>query len=164
PAVPGEAGRGDADDARDALEEARPTGVARDLAVDHFDRASVALEGGRDVADAEIGKERLAEMAGPGIDQRDVALAVTGLRGLGLRHEERSSEQPRLPARLENQEQSSMPRWFPRHTRPFSFVVPGTVPKWLRERSAKPLFTGSNPVRASRFLRGLLQPPARRKA
>ena len=31
-------------------------------------------------------------------------------------------------------------------------MVKGGVPKWLRERSAKPLFTGSNPVAASSFL------------
>ena len=31
----------------------------------------------------------------------------------------------------------------------YHYNVNGAVPKWLRERSAKPLFTGSNPVGAS---------------
>jgi hypothetical protein len=29
----------------------------------------------------------------------------------------------------------------------------GAVPKWLRERSAKPLFVGSSPTRASNLYR-----------
>jgi hypothetical protein len=31
------------------------------------------------------------------------------------------------------------------------FEEPGGVPKWLRERSAKPPFSGSNPLAASTF-------------
>jgi hypothetical protein len=31
----------------------------------------------------------------------------------------------------------------------------GGIAKWLRQRSAKPLFTGSNPVAASRKFKGL---------
>ena len=32
---------------------------------------------------------------------------------------------------------------------PNTIIINGAVPKWLRERSAKPLFDGSNPSRAS---------------
>lgn len=42
-------------------------------------------------------------------------------------------------------------RWFKSH-RPlkiYSSRKNGAVPKWLRERSAKPRFVGSNPTRAS---------------